>query len=61
MGRDELIQQKEEVKAEITLLRRQLAVSQERGAASRAAEIESRLEALMAEEARLRLLIDRSR
>ncbi len=61
MARDELIQQKEEVKAEIARLRRELAAAQERGGASRPAEIESMLKSLMADERRLRLLIDRSR
>ncbi len=61
MRRDELIQRKEEVKAEIVTVRRQLAAAEASGARERSAELHSRLESLMAEEGRLRLLIDRSR
>ncbi len=62
MNRAELIQRKEEVGAEIAALRRRLSAAQGGGRdARRAGELEQQLQALMAEEHRLRLLIDRSR
>jgi hypothetical protein len=62
MTRAELVEQKEAVKAEIVAIQRRL--GQTRGSdarPARIAELEARLQALMAEEHRLRLLIDRTR
>ena len=59
--RDELIQRKEEVRAEIAVCTRRLAAEAGQPDGRRAAELQARLEALMAEENRLRQLIDRSR
>ena len=60
-----LIQRKHEVQGEIARLRRQVETLRERGGgrreAARLAELEGQLDAFMAEEARLRQLIDRSR
>ncbi len=62
MDRAELIQRKEEVHAELARIRRQLSTAREGSRdPRRVAELEGQLEALMAEESRLRLLIDRSR
>ncbi len=60
--REELIARKEEVRAEIARLQRQLAAAREAGRQPRrTAETERRLDSLMAEESRLRQEIDRSR
>lgn len=61
MGREELIQRKAEVRAELIRLRRQVETLRDQGDARRVRELEAQLEAYMAEEARLRQLIDRSR
>jgi len=62
MNRAELVEQKEAVKAEIASVRRRMA--QARGSdakPARIAELEAQLQAHMAEEHRLRLLIDRTK
>jgi hypothetical protein len=62
VNREELIQRKDEVRAEIARLRRQLGEAEAGGShRDREPELQARLEALMAEEGRLRQLIDRSR
>ena len=61
MDRAALIQRKGEVQAEIARLRRQVEAMRARGDARRLAELERQLDAAMAEEARLRQAIDRSR
>ncbi len=61
MDRAALIQRKGEVQAEIARLRRQVEAMRARGDARRLAELERQLDAAMAEETRLRQLIDRSR
>lgn len=62
MNRAELIQRKGEVQARIGQARRRLALMRSKNPSSRSVEqLESALQALMAEEYRLRLLIDRSR
>ena len=61
MDRAALIQRKGEVQAEIARLRRQGEAMRARGDARRLAELERQLDAAMAEEARLRQAIDRSR
>lgn len=61
MAREELIRRKGEVQAEVARLRRQAAALRSRGDVRRAAELEHQLDAAMAEETRLRQLIDRSR
>lgn len=71
MDRDELIGRKEAVRAEIVQLRHRLEPIRaettagtglrKRALVRRLHQIEARLDALMAEEASLRLLIDRSR
>ncbi len=59
-GRAALVEQKEALLAEMGALRRQLAAAEAAGDARRAGELSARLQALMSEERRLRLLIDRS-
>ena len=61
MNRDELIQRKEEVRAEIAACTRRLAAATAKPDHRRAAELQAQLESLMAEESRLRQMIDRSR
>lgn len=61
MDRAALIQRKGEVLAEIARLRRQVEALRARGDTRRLADLERQLDAAMAEEARLRQLIDRSR
>ncbi len=61
MNRDALIQRKDEVRAEIAACTRRLAAEGGKPDSRRAAELQARLDALMAEETRLRQLIDRSR
>ena len=61
MDREALIQRKGEVLAEIARLRRQVEALRARGDTRRLADLERQLDAAMAEEARLRQLIDRSR
>ncbi len=63
MDRAELIQQKDEVRARLERLRRQQAglAAGDRVARQRAAALDAQIQALLAEEHRLRLLIDRSR
>jgi hypothetical protein len=56
-----LIERKEEVRSQIARLRRQLsALGDDPRRQRRRAELEGELEALMAEEGRLRVLIDRA-
>jgi hypothetical protein len=61
MNRAELIQRKEEVRAEIAACTRRLAAEAGNLDGRRAGELQARLEALTTEENRLRQLIDRSR
>jgi hypothetical protein len=62
VNRDESIQRKQEVSAEIARLRRQLAgLEGSQGGGRRSAELDRQIQALMAEEHRLRLQIDRTR
>lgn len=58
MHRDQLIARKQEVIAQIQRIRREL--ERERALDRPGARLEAQLDALMAEEARLRLAIDRS-
>lgn len=58
--REELIQRKVEVQAEIARLRRQAETLRGRGDMRRLAQVERELEAYMGEEMRLRQAIDRS-
>jgi hypothetical protein len=64
MSKEDLIQRKVEVQAEMSQLRGQLAALADRApstrSAARQAEIEAQLAGLMAEESRLRQLIDRN-
>jgi hypothetical protein len=61
MPREELIRRKTEVQAEIERLRRQIDTLSARGDLRRILELQRDLEAYMAEEMRLRQLIDRSK
>jgi hypothetical protein len=62
MNREELIQRKAGVQAALARLRRQLAAAQSGGRPARQlAGLEEQIQALQAEEQRLRLQIDRSR
>lgn len=61
MDREELIRRKGEVQAEIARLRRQVEALRTRGDVRRLADLERQLDAAMAEETKLRQLIDRSR
>ncbi len=62
MNREELIQRKGEVQAELARLRRQLAATQGSGRPPRhPGDLEAQIQALQAEEHQLRLQIDRTR
>ena len=62
MNRAELVEQKEAVKAEIAAVQRRLAQAWGSDAKpARLAELDAQLQAFMAEEHRLRLLLDRTR
>ena len=62
MDRAELVEQKEAIKAEIASVLRRIAQAQGSGGRpARIAELDAQLQALMAEEHRLRLLLDRAR